>query len=187
MTTSIVLYGSGIWGPIITSKKLNQYRLLSSNGFQLPRYTPGYALRSEKGPSTLEYAVAKRTLQLWINILNANPTRYIRRIYEKLRECIETQISDETAQNLKLNWVNQLKLLLQRSKHEYLIECNDLKSIKLAVPVMEGALRYISFIEDCKRSMDSSFPPLYRDLLSTDSPTIRLYLMLTLPLNYIRM
>ena len=87
----------------------------------------------------------------------------------------------------KLNWFSQLRQMLIKADHEYLMDCNtDVETIKLALFTIDGALKNKSFIEDRQRAIVSTFSPLYREIKCLDVPSRETYLTLVLRLPFIR-
>lgn len=77
--------------------------------------------------------------------------------------------------------------MLQRKKHGYLLSIEDINSIKLAIPVLDGALSRLSFQEDIQKVLHSNFCSLYKNIKNLDSHFTESYLRLDHPLAFKRL
>lgn len=65
-------------------------------------------------------------------------------------------------QSTEWNWVSQLRLVLRKIGHEYLLDHDSIESIRLALTVINGRLKRLILDEDTNRAIQSSFSLYYR-------------------------
>lgn len=178
---STVLYSAGVWGlkhvdEIEQIQTVFLKRLLS-----LPTCTPGYMLRLESGSTHLDSVVVKRSLNYWLKILEMHPDRYPRRMYNKLKD-----LDHLSPQPNNRNWVSQLRIALDKSGHEYLLNHENASAIRLALPIIDGVMKKRSFTRDVERATSSSYCPHYHRVKDLSSIIREPYLTLPLPIGFIR-
>ncbi|KAJ8678404.1 hypothetical protein QAD02_014191 [Eretmocerus hayati] len=86
-------------------------------------------------------------------------SRYPRMMYERL----QLQIHSNSA-NFKRNWVAQLKKISETIDHSYLFEHEDPEMIRIAIPVIEAAIKNSSFAIDVERAKQSSYNTFYKEI-----------------------
>lgn len=77
--------------------------------------------------------------------------------------------------------------MLERAGHDYLLSNEDIDSVKLAIPVLDGVFARLSFQEDVQKVLHSNFCPLYKSIKNLDSHFTEPYLRLDHPLTFKRL
>ncbi|KAJ8672653.1 hypothetical protein QAD02_003912 [Eretmocerus hayati] len=111
-----------------------------------------------------------------------NPNRYPRKMYEKLRDTPQ----DSSQLTPKSNWYAQLQASLVKADHEYLLEQNSTKAVRIALPNIQGRWKASLFQNDVNKALHSTYNPFYRDIKDLDAPKLGDYLTLALPQSYVR-
>lgn len=123
----------------------------------------------------------KSYIKYWLTILQMHPSRFPRKIYDILMK-VETQKFTPT----KFNWTLQLKAILDKTGNGYLWHIQDVDSVKLAFPVIIGALRNILFKQDVESALCSSYTNFYKYIKDLRCRLYEPYLASKLPISYIR-
>ncbi|KAJ8678271.1 hypothetical protein QAD02_014058 [Eretmocerus hayati] len=103
-------------------------------------------------------------------------------MYSKL-----VDLAEKNSDTAELNWVVQLKLILQDSEHSYLWDLQDPVAIETALANIEDALTKRSWDEDLVRAHSSSYNASYREVTNLQSsPSCEDYILQNLPLAHTR-
>ncbi|CAG5073493.1 Similar to X-element\ORF2: Probable RNA-directed DNA polymerase from transposon X-element (Drosophila melanogaster) [Cotesia congregata] len=115
-----LLYLAGIWGlehlETIEKAQVGFFKRL----LQLPRCTPGYAIRLETGVSPLAAQVFDAALRWTTRILKMDNNRLPKVCFLRLLELSNLEKQHTAANNRPRNWVSQLRSILCVLKHEHL-------------------------------------------------------------------
>lgn len=110
-----------------------------------------------------------------------HPNRYPKRMYTKLKD-----LDRLNPHSNNRNWVSQLRIALSKVGHEYLLTRENASAIRLALPVIDGAMKKLSFMGDVERTKSSSYCPYYQNIKDLSSIIREPYLTLPLPIGFIR-
>lgn len=132
---------------------------------QLQKCTPHYIIRAEANVEKLETRVIARALIWLLKIGNMPKTRYPKLCLDKLIELDKSRMN-----NIKHNWVTQLKLILGTANNQALLnEDLSLAETKIKAATILADLRIKLINDDLSKIGNSSFTPLYKQISTANS------------------
>lgn len=165
ITSTSLLYASEIWAlRYINQLETAQCKFLKGT-LQLQKCTPHYIIRAEANVEKLETRVIARALIWLLKIGNMPKTRYPKLCLDKLIELDKSRMN-----NIKHNWVTQLKLILGTANNQALLyEDLSLAETKIKAATILADLRIKLINDDLSKIGNSSFTPLYKQISTANS------------------
>lgn len=170
-----LLYGAGIWGLKHSDEieKVQTYFIKRMLG--VPRYTPGYMVRTETGRIKLEVEVMKRALRYWRKITQMREKRFPRRCWEKFKTL------DKKIPDIKRNWVTQIRNIIQQYGYDTTNLTKVIEQEGTQQKILEGIAKK-SIEEDRNRISRSTYSEAYKNIKNGEIFKRAEYLNMSIPL-----
>lgn len=158
---SVALYGAHIWGigqmHVFDRVQTNFYKSI----FNLPKGTPGFAIRLELGLEHIRYYILKQALNWLIALLEMNEDRYPKICFESLRRW-----DKDPSNKVRYNWFSLIKQVL--ISHNVNVDWSNLDSATLihAKQNLLSQLQIALYARDLEAAASSNFSPFFNSLFA---------------------